>query len=115
MAQNSPSVADLLFVAFNSRVFAIDRLTGEIVWRWKASSGMGFVSILPDRETLFVSCSGYTWALDPRDGSELWHQKFAGEGSGIPVLATMRGLSDVAGAAAAEEQQRAAAAAAAAS
>jgi hypothetical protein len=85
---------DLLFVSFRGRVFAIERGSGAIVWRWQASKGnAGAVMLLPDGNTLFVSADGYTWALDPRDGRELWFQPFEGEGVGIPMLATMRSAS----------------------
>jgi outer membrane protein assembly factor BamB len=61
------------------------------------------VAILPDGDVVFVSTQGYTWALDPATGRELWHQPFKGEGWGIPTLATMRGTSS---SAAAAEQER---------
>src|SRR6185503_4108246 len=37
MAQHQPT-DDLLFVAFNGRVFGISRLDGSIVWRWKGKA-----------------------------------------------------------------------------
>ena len=104
MSQDELTTDDLLFVAFNGRVLAIRRDDGAIVWRW--SSGKSeYVCLLPDGDKIFVSCRGYTWALDPHDGRELWHQPFKGEGVGFPALATMRGAANDGGAAAAMQQQ----------
>ncbi len=33
---------DVVFIAFNSQVIALDRYNGEKVWDWKASKGTGF-------------------------------------------------------------------------
>jgi outer membrane protein assembly factor BamB len=101
---------DLLFVGFSGRVFAVHRATGEVLWRWDASKGgRASVMILPDRDRVFVCVQGYTWALDPTSGRELWFQPFKGEGTGIPMLATMRASAggQVANAAAAAAQQAA--------
>ncbi|NBX25786.1 MAG: hypothetical protein EBQ99_07020 [Planctomycetes bacterium] len=111
MPRDTLTTDDLLFVAFNGRVIAVDRLDGTEVWRWKAqASGAGTAVpiLLPDGDRIFVCCSGYTWALDPLDGRVLWHQPFKGEGMGIPSLATMRGVagSSVAAAASAAAASR---------
>jgi outer membrane protein assembly factor BamB len=95
MATRALTTDDLLFVSFVDKVIAVDRLDGSIVWKWKASKSTGFVSLLPSGDRLFVSVNGYTWALDPTNGAELWFQPFKGEGVGIAMLATMRdGASD---------------------
>ncbi|MFM1804035.1 MAG: hypothetical protein RL136_914 [Planctomycetota bacterium] len=110
---------DLVFVAFNGRVLAIDREDGSIVWKWRPQAKGAFAStvmLLPSDDRLIVSINGYTWALDLVDGRELWFQPFKGEGTGIPVLASTRSVSDggaVAGAAAAQAAAAAAAAGAA--
>ncbi len=84
---------DLLFVSFAGKVFALHRGSGEVVWKWKAPNGTGLVTLLPDGDRLFASCQGYTWALDPCEGTPLWFQELKGEGMGTPMLATMRGAS----------------------
>ena len=68
-----------IYVAFNGRVFALDRRDGSILWRWQPPKGGNFVTLLPDGDQLLV-CSN---AL-------LWSQPFKGEGTGIPVLASPR-------------------------
>ena len=97
MATRALTTDDLLFVSFNGKVIAVDRLDGSIVWKWKASKSTGLVVLLPSGDRLFVSINGYTWALDPTNGAELWFQPFKGEGVGVAILATMRnGVSDAA-------------------
>ena len=83
----------LVFVGFNSRVAALDRANGDIVWSWKAPRGYGFVAILLDQGTLFASVNGYTYALDPCSGEQLWQNEMSGFGFGVPCLATAGGHS----------------------
>jgi outer membrane protein assembly factor BamB len=90
MATRSLTTDDLLFVSFGDKVIAVDRVDGSVVWKWKASKSTGLVALLPSVDRLFVSINGYTWALDPTNGAELWFQPFKGEGMGVAMLATMR-------------------------
>jgi len=111
-AERAPArnLEDLVFVAFNSRVFAVDRYDGSIIWRFKISKGSGFVALLLDGDRLVVSSNGYTHCLDPWRGTELWSQVFSGEGIGVPSIASVRGgataAAPMAGHLAAAEQQR---------
>ena len=45
------AVEDMVFVALNGRVFALDRDSGELLWQWNApkSGGGGYMTLLPDR------------------------------------------------------------------
>ncbi len=106
------SVEDLVFVGFNSRVAALDRQTGDIVWQWKASDGSGFVTLLLDGDRLFVAVQGYTYCLDPATGQQLWLNPMKGFGTGVTSLAGSRGQSSSALLAQAAAQQAAAGAAA---
>ena len=115
MEKSELLMEDLLFVGFNGRVIALHRENGVVVWRWQGGSSGQYVCVLPDGDRLLVSCRGYTWALDPLNGSELWHQPLKGEGTGVPSLATMRRGSSGDGAAAFEAERAAQAAASAAS
>ncbi len=101
------TVEDLVFVGFNSRIAALDRATGELVWDWKAPHGSGFVAILLDGDQLIVSVSGYTYALDPASGDTLWSNLLKGFGYGIPCLVSTSGstLGHSAAAAETEAQQ----------
>lgn len=81
----------LIFVGFNSRVVALDRCTGELVWDWKSPKGSGFVAVLLDVDRLIVSVQGYTYCLDPSTGDELWSNPLSGMGVGIPCVASAHG------------------------
>ena len=109
------NIDEVVFVGFAKQVFALDRYDGSIQWEWKAGHGSGFVSMMLDGDRLIVSCSGWTWCLDPLTGEEVWHQSFKGKGTGIPALVSVRaGSAGGAQAAQIAAQQAAAASAAAA-
>ena len=84
---------DRIYVGFNSRVAALRRQDGTLVWEWKSPRGMGFAAVLLDRDKLFVSVDGYTYALDPASGRQLWQNNLPGFGTGTPCLATTNGTT----------------------
>jgi hypothetical protein len=85
------SLDQLIFVGFNSRVAALDRDTGQLLWQWKARKGSGYVTVLLDGDRLIVSVIGYTYCLDPLSGQEYWFNELSGMGSGVACLASVRG------------------------
>jgi outer membrane protein assembly factor BamB len=84
-------VGSLVFASFNSRVVALDRETGELLWKWKSPKGSGLPVILLDGDRLIVSVQGYMYCLDPMTGGELWQNPLKGLGVGTPCLASARG------------------------
>ena len=49
------NLADLVFAGFNSRVLALDRYTGEVVWEWKSPKGTSsHVALLLDGDRLIA-------------------------------------------------------------
>ncbi len=86
-------LSELIFVGFNSRVAALDRNSGRLVWKWKASAGSGFAALLLDGEQVIVSVNGYTYALDALTGEELWWNEMKGFGYGVSCLASLNGSS----------------------
>ncbi len=102
----------VVFVGFNKRVAALDRRTGEILWKWQAPDGSGFVSLLLDEDRLFVAVSGYTYCLDGSTGLQIWRNPMKGFGTGATSLATVRGHTPHALLGEAAAQQASAAAAA---
>ena len=107
------SFENLVFVGFNSRVLALDRETGEIVWQWrspKVTCG-GYVTLLLDGDRLIVSVNGYLYCLDPVTGETLWNNGTKGCGTGVASIASVRGhfLPHVAAIAAARAAEAAAA------
>jgi outer membrane protein assembly factor BamB len=109
------SIHDLVFIGFNSRVAALARNTGEIVWEWHCPKPKhhGYVTLLVDRDRLVVSVNGYMYCLDARTGDQVWYNETRGFGTGVASIATTRSHSahDLS-AKAAEQAARAAAASA---
>ena len=105
------NVQDLLFVGFNSQLAALDQQTGDIVWKWAAPHGSGFVSPLLDGGRMFVAVNGYTYCLDAATGQQLWLNKMKGFGHGTTALVSVHGSTphSALGQAAAEAAQAAAA------
>ncbi len=84
-------ISDLLFVGFNSRVVALHKIDGRLVWNWKAPKGSGYAAVLVDGHQLFASVNGYTYSLDPFTGQERWGNTLGGMGTGVPCLASATG------------------------
>ena len=84
-------ISDLLFVGFNSRVVALNKTDGHLVWEWKTPKGSGYAAVLVDGSQLFVSVDGYTFALDPYTGAQRWSNGLKGTGTGVPCLASASG------------------------
>ena len=105
--QDALTIQDLVYTGFNSRVVALDRDTGEIVWDWKSPKGSAsHVSVLLDGDRLMVSVNGYTYCLDPLDGRQLWFNPLKGYGLGTASLVSIYGNSGSAAAAAIIVQRR---------
>lgn len=97
------AIRRLIFVGFNSRVAAVDRDTGEVVWQWKAPKGTStYVALLLDGDRLIASVQGYTYCLNPLNGEQIWVNPLKGFGIGVPCLASVRGTSSSAASAAGE-------------
>ena len=106
---STPTIMDLVFVGFNSRVVAMHRETGQIIWEWKSPKGRSqLVSVMLDGDILVVSIQGYMYGLDPLTGGTYWHNPLTGMGYGLPSLCSIRANTGSAGAAAIVAQQQAA-------
>ena len=55
MAARFMKLSDLIFTGFNKRVAALDRHSGEIVWKWKAPRGGSYVTLPITEATFSVS------------------------------------------------------------
>jgi outer membrane protein assembly factor BamB len=106
----------LVYVGIKRHVIALDRRTGEEVWRTELGGSSTFVCVFRDGDLLFATVSGEVFCLDPRAGTLLWHNRLKGLGMGFTSLAGEFGSvsSSVASTVAAEIQRRQAAQAAAA-
>lgn len=111
-ASAQPSLDDFIFASVNSRVIALDRYSGEIVWDWKSPKGAGFVCLLLDGDRLVAGANGYLYCLNPWTGEELWENPLRGKGTGVNSLVSVRGSSGASPQATEVARQAAAAAAA---
>ncbi len=97
MQRFEEAVRGLVFVGFNSRVCALSRDTGELVWKWKSPEGRSpYVALLLDGDRLMVSVQGYTYCLNPLNGEQVWKNPLSGFGVGVPSLASANGSSGAA-------------------
>lgn len=103
---------ELVFVGIKGCVVALDRESGDEVWR--AQAGSDYVTVLWDGEALFAATSGEISRLDADSGAVLWHNKLKGLGRGLVNLASSKAPTTQTGVEASAEYLRRAAAAAAA-
>jgi outer membrane protein assembly factor BamB len=82
--------AGIVYVGLKSTVIALDRRTGEEVWRTPLKGGVGkstsFVALQRDGDLLYAGVGGEIWALDPKTGAVTWHNPLKGFGYGIPMI-----------------------------
>jgi outer membrane protein assembly factor BamB len=79
---------ELVFVGFNSRVAALAKQTGKLVWSWRAPK-TGYVTVLYESGVLLVAVNGYMFGLDPATGALRWSNEMKGFGFGVTSLATV--------------------------
>ncbi|MBP7935478.1 MAG: PQQ-binding-like beta-propeller repeat protein [Phycisphaerae bacterium] len=99
-----------VFIGIAGTVLALDRSTGEEIWRTPLK-GSDFVNLALDGNQLLASVRGEVFCLDPATGEILWHNGLKGLGWGL-VSFTSRSMSSSTGCVMAAEgsrrQQRAA-------
>lgn len=87
----------LVYVGIKSSVVALDRRTGEEMWRValpaKYRTSASLVNVVRDADGLLATCAGELFALDPRSGSLRWRQPLKGLGMGLVTVATDLGGS----------------------
>ena len=79
---------DLLYVTFGTTVAALDKDSGKTEWTWTVPKGGTYNALLVEGETVFVSASGYMYALDAWSGKLRWSNELTGMGTGVPCMAT---------------------------
>ncbi len=84
-------ISDFVFSGFNSRVAAINRRTGQILWQWQAPKGTCYVSLLLEADMLVVSVDGYMYGLAPLTGAQRWYNPMSGFGTGVTSLVSING------------------------
>jgi outer membrane protein assembly factor BamB len=104
----------VVHVGIKGHVIALDRRTGDELWRTHLK-GASFVYLQRDDDLLLATCSGEVFAIRPKTGELVWHNPLKGMGMGFTTVIgdAGAGAPGVAGIAALEAQRQAAAAAAA--
>ena len=95
-----------LFVGIKGHVIALDRATGQEMWRTPLK-GRDFVSVSV-QDAVYAATKGEIFCLDPGSGAIRWHNPLKGMGLGLVSIA-----GDVTAAAEITGRRAAAAAAAA--
>jgi len=71
-------------------VLALDRATGQEVWRTKLRSG-DFVNIVLEDGALYAAARGELWCLDAATGQVRWKNPLTGLGWGLVTIASADG------------------------
>jgi outer membrane protein assembly factor BamB len=99
----------LIFIGIAGCVIALDRGTGQEVWR-TALKGGDFVNVVALDDALYATTKGELFCIDPATGILRWQNQLKGLGRGLVTIATADGQQTVV---MREKQQRDEAAAAA--
>jgi outer membrane protein assembly factor BamB len=75
-----------LFIGIKGSVLAVDRATGEEIWKATLKGG-DFVNVVLDGGQLFAGSKGRLYRLDPSTGQILWENGLAGMGWGLVSIA----------------------------
>src|SRR5262245_22569580 len=75
-----------LFIGINGTVLAIDRSSGNEIWRTKLKRG-DFVHVVLDDNVLYASTKGELFCLDVATGVIRWHNRLRGMGTGLLSIA----------------------------
>ena len=100
-----------IYLGIKGAVIALNRATGEELWRTTLKGG-DFVNVILDGNQLYATTRGEIFCLDTKTGEPRWHNELKGLGLGLGLIsiATPSGSQALT---AQEKQMRDAAAAAA--
>jgi outer membrane protein assembly factor BamB len=91
----------VVFIGIKGTVLALDRATGQEVWRTPLKGG-DFVNVVIDGGELFAAAKGELFRLDPGTGAILWQNTLRGLGRDLVTIAS----SGTSGAAVIREKRR---------
>lgn len=80
----------LIFLGVHGEVVALDRATGQQLWRTKLAGG-DFVNLVLDQDRVIATTKGKAFCLDPATGQLLWRNDLPGLGLGLVSIATASG------------------------
>ena len=74
--------ASLIFIGMKGCVVALDKSTGQEVWRAKLG-GSDFVNLTMEDAYIYAATSGEVYCLSPVSGEIRWHNPMKGLGRGL--------------------------------
>ena len=104
---------NLLYIGIKGTALALDRATGQEVWRAELK-GSDFVNVVLDGDELYAATKGELFRLDPGSGAVVWRNAMPGLGWGLVTIGTSANQQAVSMGEKKRRDQQAAAAAAAA-
>lgn len=78
--------SNLIYLGIKGTVIALNRATGEELWRTTLKGG-DFVNVVLDGNQLYATTKGEIFCLDTKTGEPLWHNKLSGLGLGLITIA----------------------------
>jgi outer membrane protein assembly factor BamB len=79
------AAANVLFIGIKGCVVALDKSTGEEVWRAKLG-GSDFVNLVIEDASIYAATSGEVFCLSPASGEIRWHNPLKGMGRGLVTI-----------------------------
>jgi outer membrane protein assembly factor BamB len=80
------SNANMIFIGVKGTVIALDRATGQEVWRSRLKRAT-FVNVVLDQGELYATTRGEIFRLDPATGQVCWNNRLPGMGFGLITVA----------------------------
>lgn len=77
----------MVFVGMKGTVLALDRASGQEVWRTPLTGG-DFVNLVLDDGALYATARGEIFCLDPLTGRVYWNNPLRWMGRGLVTIAT---------------------------
>lgn len=91
------NTSNYVFVGTSSQVAAIDKSTGQMLWKSRIKSGFtagsSFVTLLLDGNKVYAHTSGELYCLDAASGQILWTNDLPQMGYQLASLATNEAAS----------------------
>jgi len=82
-----------IFIGIRGSVIALDRGTGQQLWKSELR-GKDFVNVILDDDRVIASTKGEVFCLDAATGQLTWRNELPGEGWGLVTIATASGSSN---------------------
>ena len=86
--------SSLLFIGIKGSVLALNKSTGQEVWRAKLG-GSDFVNVAVEDNALYATTRGEVFCLSVTSGEIRWHNPLKGSGLGLATIGVTGGQSTV--------------------